>query len=39
MKENRHKINENTIAYCKIIANSDYSKKNTSNRFTGMAIN
>ena len=37
MKENRQEINENTFIYCKIIADSDYSTKNTNNRLTGMA--
>ena len=30
-------IKENNIIYCKIIANSDYSKKDANNRLGGMA--
>ena len=38
MKRNRHGIKENNIISCKIIANSNYSKKNTNNRLASMAL-
>ena len=39
MKRNRHGIKENNIIYCKIIANSDYIKKDTKNRLASMTLN
>ena len=38
MKRNRHEIKENNIIYCEIIANSDYSKKDTNNRLASMSL-